>query len=187
MEHHFGCHDFCGDWCHRKDESPEERSASKKQYRSKETHADLYSLLQETLEGFVTEEALVEVAHGYDTNVNESLNNTISWPAPKNKVYAGSNLLRNHVMMAVSVQIMGYDEFYRRFFKGIGLDMDGRTWHLEGNNKERSRLNKLGSSIFVADKFVASFPNLDKQDHLSQSKTVTAPGAVCTTCCSKKN
>jgi hypothetical protein len=43
LEHHFDCHTYCGDWCKRKDQSPEQLTASVKYYRCKEKDAKLYA------------------------------------------------------------------------------------------------------------------------------------------------
>ena len=47
---------------------------------------------------------LDEVAHGYDTNCNESMNNLTAWIAPKNKCYSGMGSLRTRVACAVAIQ-----------------------------------------------------------------------------------
>lgn len=85
LQHHFDNHQCCGDWCRRKTESKEERARKQHFYRSKAKDNELYEELQQILRRFITLDALKEVAHSMDTCANESLNNTISWVAPKNK------------------------------------------------------------------------------------------------------
>lgn len=86
VEHHFDNHTFCGDFCRRKQLTEEQRQSSAKIYRDKVKDKDLYCCLTKLMDHFITIAALKEVGHGSDTQVNESLNNTISWLAPKNAV-----------------------------------------------------------------------------------------------------
>jgi hypothetical protein len=73
----------------------------------------LFEKLQPIVEHFVTVERLTEVAHGMDTQVNESFNNTFSWLAPKNKVYCGSQSLRNRLCIGMGINALGNDDRIR--------------------------------------------------------------------------
>ena len=95
LKHHFDNHEWCGDWCVKKNQSTQEQRRSKQYYRSKEKDPLLCEKVYEIVSRFITEEALAEVSHGMDTQMNESLNNTISWFAPKNKVFCSSGSLQN--------------------------------------------------------------------------------------------
>lgn len=85
LDHHFDTHDNCGEFCKRETQTPVEREATRKYYRSMEKDKKLYVELESRLARFVTAEGLEEVGHGWDTQVNESLNNTVTWVAPKTK------------------------------------------------------------------------------------------------------
>jgi len=117
LEHHFDCHDCCGAFCTRKDQTAEELAESTKYYRSKIKDKALYELLHDNvLPRFVTHEALLEVAHGVDTLVNESLNNSISWLASQNKTCSTSQSLLNRISVAVGINALGiYLHFCRLF------------------------------------------------------------------------
>jgi hypothetical protein len=65
--------------------------------------AKLYEELNKIYSRFMTMERLEEVGHGYDTQINESYNNTASWFAPKNKVYCGSQSLKNRLSVAIGI------------------------------------------------------------------------------------
>jgi len=142
VDHHFDSHDFCGEWCKRKKETEEEKLQSKKQYRDKNRDHGLYSLLCGAIAPFISLPCLKEVGHGANTNVNESLNQTISWLAPKNRTYCGSMSLRNRVGMAVSVHLVGFDTFYNDLFRHLGLHVDP---HLACSlsQTQRERLHQL--------------------------------------------
>lgn len=49
LEHHFDCHDYCGAWCRRKNESTEQKKVSRKYYRSKEQSEHLYMVLSDKI------------------------------------------------------------------------------------------------------------------------------------------
>ena len=83
LEHHFDNHENCGDWCKRRRLSQEEALASERYYRCKTKDKDLYDALSPIVNKYITLQRLKEIAHGMDTNANESINNTISYFAPK--------------------------------------------------------------------------------------------------------
>jgi hypothetical protein len=129
LEHHFDNHDYCGDWCRRKLETPAERLRIIKYYRCKEKDAKLYTLLLSKLARFITVEKLRDIAHGLDTNVNESFNNLCTWFAPKNKVFAGSGSLHNRITFAVGMSSLGHQEFFTRLFTKLGIKMTDNVNH----------------------------------------------------------
>jgi hypothetical protein len=98
-----------------------QRAASLRFYRCKVKDVSLYKVLQEKLSRFITLDRLKEVAHGMDTQVNEGFNNTVSWFAPKNKVYCGSPSLANRVGIAIGINMLGLHEYFKRLFKCLGI------------------------------------------------------------------
>jgi len=64
LEHHFNNHEHCGDWCCRKNQTPEEKAATKKLCRDKEKGTLPCNELKKRIERFVTFETLLEVSHG---------------------------------------------------------------------------------------------------------------------------
>ena len=129
VEHHFDNHTYCGGFCKRKTLTEEQKKQSAKIYRSKVKDAKLYKFLNDTVCRFVTAEALREVGHGFDTQVNESLNNTVSWHAPKNKTYSGTMSLSNRISMAIGISTVGSLEYYRRLFTKCGIHVTEATLH----------------------------------------------------------
>ena len=130
LEHHFDNHEYCSEkWCKRKSETEEQRSLSTKQYRCKVKNKNLYLSLKSVVDKYVTKERLVECAHGSDTQVNESMNNTISWFAPKNKTYSGSLSLQIRIGMAVAINILGEDVFFASLYEECGITMSDVTLH----------------------------------------------------------
>jgi len=120
VEHHFDNHEHCGAWCRRKDMTEEEKDGCPKVCRSKEKDAESHEHLNEAMARFVSLSALREVGHGMDAQANESLNNTFSWCAPKNKTCCGSMSLLLHIAIAVSIHTIGTERFFTRLFAKLG-------------------------------------------------------------------
>ena len=138
--HHFDDHSCCSDFCKRKDETEDERQQSKKFYRSKERDAALFDVLQIIIVPFITSKKLQEVGHGLDTLVNESLNNTIAWVAPKNKTYCGSVSLQTRICIAVGIHILGVEDFYGQLFRLLGIAITpGTAFYLAQQQAIRDR------------------------------------------------
>jgi hypothetical protein len=141
IEHHFDDHRYCGDWCRRKSMTPLQITQSKRYYRDKKKESDamLYDVLSNKLSRFITFDRIKEVAHGMDSQVNESLNNTVSWFAPKNKVYCGSLSLSNRIGLALGINALGHKDYFVRLFKLFGISMMSNISHfLQVKDKTRS-------------------------------------------------
>ena len=102
IEHHFDNHQFCGDWCQRKQLNQQQPLESKQFYRCKQKDTMLYAVLMSKVQRFITLDCLKEISHGMDTQVNESFNNTLSLFAPKYKVYAGWHCITEQLSMYCS-------------------------------------------------------------------------------------
>lgn len=142
IDHHFDHHTYCGPWCQRKGMTAEQRKNSQRYYRNKKKDAVLYEKLSELLGRFLTPQALRDVSHGMDTNVNESFNNTVSWFAPKNKVYCSSGSLLNRVALAIGINSVGFEVFFRRLFAKLGITLTSDVSHFL-RVKDRSRVNRI--------------------------------------------
>jgi hypothetical protein len=140
LEHHFDNHEFCGDWCRRKLQTPQQRLASQRYYRCKTKDELLYLSLVNLLSRFLTLENLQEVAHGLDTQVNESFNNAASWLAPKNKVYCATGSLSNRLGIALGIFSIGSEIYFKRLFKGLGVTATPNVLHclkVKGDKRQR--------------------------------------------------
>ena len=135
LEHYFENHEHCGEWCKRrhmsKDQLEADRKRTGKYYRCKDRDAGVYSVLKAILDPFIKVDRLEEIAHGHDTQINESLNNTISWYAPKNKTFCGSRSLQGRVYLAVRISIVGYKQFVKGILTRMGIEAtEGIRRHL---------------------------------------------------------
>jgi hypothetical protein len=144
LYHHFDCHDYCGLWCKRKGLSEEERKLphNRRYYRSLTKDAALFNILQPIVQRFITIERLKEVAHGMDTQCNESFNNTFSWLAPKNKVYCGSQSLRNRLSIGIGINTIGHLHYFTRLYEQLGIIMTPNVRHFLAT-KETKRTKRI--------------------------------------------
>ena len=136
LEHHFDNHCYCGPWCRRKvhleniaNNSNTDDEDNSKFYRDKTKDAKLYKRLSSYIARFITIEALKELAHNMDTCANESFNNTASWVAPKNRVYCGTNSLRNRLSLALGITSLGTMKYYEGLFARMDIEMNDDVRH----------------------------------------------------------
>jgi hypothetical protein len=172
IEHHFDNHEYCGGWCPRKRLTVEERNASGRYYRCKTKDAKLYVALNSITSRFITIERLREVAHSMDTQCNESLNNTISWLAPKNKCYGGSQSLLNRISIAVGINTLGLHRYFTRVFHALGITMTPNIVHYLGV-KENNRMKRIDKCKTKAHKKLRNmniFDKLRKEEKLKRKE-----------------
>ena len=130
IRHHFDEHKYCGGWCRRKLLTAQEKKDSNKFYRCMTKDEVLYKTLRAATDKYTTLEAMKDIAHAGDTQINKSLNwCSISWKAPKNKVYSGSVSLELRIIMAVIINSIGTLEVYKRVFSYLGIAMDAVVLH----------------------------------------------------------
>eukprot|EP00978_Attheya_sp_CCMP212_P026795 scaffold88833_cov40-Attheya_sp.AAC.1 len=121
LEHHFNNHEFCGGWC------PVLRGDTSGKYRSKEGNAKLYASLEIIMDKYATEEKMRQLHHGYSTQGNEAMNQSVASFAPKTKTYSTTMSLHNRVKMAASIQIVGHVEFWEQAYNELQMEMPEET------------------------------------------------------------
>ena len=140
VEHHFDNHEHCGKFCRRKTQTEEQQEKTRKFYRCKTIDSELYAALTKLVSRFITQKALEEVGHGMDTLVNESLNNTISWFAPKNKTYSRTQSLRNRIAIPICINSVGTLKFYERLFVKLKIAMPPDVrYHVQQVDESRTK------------------------------------------------
>jgi hypothetical protein len=165
LHHHFDCHDYCAAaWCYRKRLTAAERllPQNKRFYRSMTKDVVLFEKLQPMVERFVTIDRLKEVAHGMDTQVNESFNNTFSWLAPKNKVYCGSQSLRNRLSIGIGINALGHPSYFTRLYKTLGIVMTENVQNFL-DMKESRRTKRIQKVKLIESKKQRRRLKFDKQ------------------------
>jgi hypothetical protein len=145
VEHHYDNHEYCGQWCPRKRLTDHEKQLSEKYYRCKTKDAKLYIAINQIAARFLTLPKLKDVAHVMDMQVNESMNNTIAWLAPKNKCFGGSQSLRNRVSIAVGINSLGLLKYFTWLFHSLGITMTPNVRHFLGV-KETTRQKRIAKT-----------------------------------------
>jgi len=210
VEHHFDNHEHCGSFCKRKAMTTEERQEQQKPYRDKEKHAELHNCLTLAIARFVSLPSLREVQHGSDTLLNESLNNTIAWLAPKNKTCGSTQSLLNRIAIAICISTLGTRECFDRLFVKLGiaatpdilchLDKQQRTRShrietykkalskLKRNKKFHALLKKHTEEAKKKDGFYEPGVGMDGGHAEGETAAATRPtkATVICPCCKKK-
>ena len=105
------------------------KKTSDKFYCCKAKDALLCEELQSIVARFIKLDALKELAHGLGTCANKSFNNTVSWLAPKNKVYSGTCSLTNRVNIALDITTIGTLKYYKGLFNMLSIQMIADIGH----------------------------------------------------------
>jgi hypothetical protein len=134
--------------------------------------AELYKVLTKIVSRFITLDRLKEVAHGMDTQVNESFNNSAAWLAPKNKVYCGTTSLTNRISIGVGIVSIGIHCYFRRLFHSLGIAMTPNIIHfLEvKENQRRKRLVKLKTREAKRDRMKRKFDKLKEDEKIAKKE-----------------
>lgn len=151
LEHHFDNHEDCGVWCRRKSLTTEEAAASNRHCRCKIKDSKLCDALASVCSRFFELKRLKEVAHGMDANVNESINNTISYFAPKNRVHCATRSLQNRISIAIGMSSLGFKEYFVRLFKALGTQLTPNVLHWL-TVKDEKRVRRITKSRTTAKK-----------------------------------
>jgi hypothetical protein len=142
LYHHFNVHDDCGPWCRslKYQDNPEE--LKKLHYRSKEEHPELYAQLLVIFETYCSDEALKEVHHLWHTNKCESINAFISKFVPKTKHLCRTIVGKARTYLAISLDSVGYEEYYRTLFELIDLEYDTEIMQSMHQRMDRKKINR---------------------------------------------
>jgi hypothetical protein len=122
---------------------------------------------------FITQERLEEMAHTLDTNMNEAFNNICTWFAPKNKVFAGTGSLHTCIALAVGINSLGVELFFKCLFKKkLGLPITQNVaYYLELKEKNRNkRLQKVKTREAKLKKNKAKNENLAKNTLIAKTE-----------------
>jgi hypothetical protein len=104
--------------------------------------------------------------HPFDTQTNESINQSIANVAPKSVCYFGTNSLNSRISLVVGLHNLGYHDFFSKLFEALGISMpnndhlskylnnkDGRKeWKCEYQKKITVKLNRSQQQQKTRDK-----------------------------------
>jgi hypothetical protein len=117
-------HDGCGPWCRSIRYKDQTEELKKLHLRSKVDHAELYTQLFEFFETFCSDLALKDVHLLWQTNKCESINAFISKFVNKTQHLCRTIIGKAHMYMAISLDLVGYEEYYRTLLDVLCLDYD---------------------------------------------------------------
>jgi hypothetical protein len=134
IEHHFNNHEYCEEWCPvlkrreriNKGEIKEEEESDLK-YHCKKRNARLYTQMRAYHDAYTTDSSLWELWHQVHSNKCESLNGFITRFLPKHKHYCQTIVNEARTNVAISIDLVGYQEYYRRLFNTLGIRLTSVT------------------------------------------------------------
>jgi hypothetical protein len=140
--------------------------------RCHDKDAELYKVLTKIVSRFVTMDCLKEMAHGVDTQVNESFNNTASWLALKNKVYCGTTSLTNCINIGLGIVSIGLLQCFKRLYHVLGITMTPNIVHfLEVKDKQREkRLANMKTNKAKRDCMKRKFIQLQEDEKIAKKE-----------------
>jgi hypothetical protein len=153
LEHHFGNHSKCGDWCLVKPLEGKELEEAKLNYRCKTKNALFYSQVKKIFEEFY--EQLEEMLHCWDTNIVEGMNKFFTKFLPKDRTYAMTIENKVRIHLAVAIDSVGYTEVYQRLAKKTGLTYcaiqremnrqfdNDKTYRREYRKKKKNKIRRM--------------------------------------------
>jgi hypothetical protein len=128
VEHHFNNHEYCEEWCpvlKRKERirngEIEEDDESQFKYRCKTQNARLYIQVRAYHDTYTTDSALWELWHQVHSNKCESLNGFITKFLPKHKHYCRTIINEARTNVAISIDSLGYQEYYKLLMEKLGI------------------------------------------------------------------
>ena len=88
-----------------------------KYFLSKVNSPVLYHQITETVAPYLLDDKLKMLNHPWNTQLNESMNNSVASYAPKTKNFNGTISLRTRVGIAAAVMALGYEHFWTRVLR----------------------------------------------------------------------
>ncbi len=110
-------------------------------YRDKKLHKVAYQQLRNALQPYFTLQGMSEILHSYNTQLNESLNTTVSYCAPKNRYLSSSIELATRVAMVAGTVSLGKAGLMKRIYKRCDIS-DENCPFIDSLEKEDKKMNK---------------------------------------------
>ena len=99
----------------------------------------------------MSDAALRECAHIWDTQLNEALNLSVAKYADKRKTYSKSMGLINRISVASATRNMGYFRYWNDVFRRIGFKMGDNLKYVL-NDKDKNKSTKYENSVSLLGK-----------------------------------
>jgi hypothetical protein len=140
LHHHFGVHDTCGEWCPwlKHKNNPEE--LKKLFYRCKTKDRAIYLQILEVWNTYCSDQALRDIHHEWHTNKCESMNKFITKFVLKSTHLCRTIAGKARTFLAVGLDSVGYEDYYRTLFGILGLDYDERICGLSHRRLDKKKI-----------------------------------------------
>ena len=111
---------------------------TKKKSQCIHKNEDMFKLVKEKLEPYMTNEKLQRCKHEYNTQCNEAVHSAINTVAPKKTDFSGTNSLGGRVAIVVETHTHGSVKFYVDITKNLYCLPCPTKMYLEQCKKKRS-------------------------------------------------
>jgi hypothetical protein len=190
LYHHFGDHSTCGEWCPARKHKDDPAELAKLFYRDKIADKALYDQILKIWADYCSDDALRDIHHEWHTNKCESMNKFITKFIPKYMHLCMSIIGKGRTYMAVGLDSVGYDVYFRTLFDILGLDYDEKIcglshqrldsvkkYHQTYNNKSYVRKSRCKArAVKIRNNIRKAIQ--DKKKGYCYESGMAAPGAV---------
>ena len=134
LEHEFNNHHFCSSkWCkyvsHPEVKWTKINIESGGKLKNKEDNKEMYEMVKNVHDLFLTDKNLLMLNHEYDSQKNEALNKAFSKVAPKNMVFSKSWSLSDQLCLVISYDSIGFFETFKAIFEEL---LDHPNYEING-------------------------------------------------------
>ena len=152
LEHMFDNHMFCGSWCAAKIVANNKTYIHPDGFLSKKNKNELkiYNDLKNITDKYGSKFFLQQSLHSFDTQTNESLNQSQAALTPKNKMFHSTKAFHYRHAIMVGTHNWGYRRFWEETFNEVGIKLsDNFRMFLQRveNTRKRHKLTKAKSEI----------------------------------------
>jgi hypothetical protein len=142
FEHHWNNHEFCGLWCQAKLWNAEEKIKFKNKYRDKETNRKEYEQQLQVITKFTKPLRMKRAYHIWNNNnKTEQIHGVVvNRFLLKRSYYCQTICGKARMLLAVSIDTLGYSEYYKILYNKLGLTMSSitGTYFLQHDKKRRA-------------------------------------------------
>jgi hypothetical protein len=128
FEHHWNNHVHCGEWCQAIAWTDEEKEEKKGKFRDKERNSKEYKQQLLVKEKYLCSTRMRSVYHKFCNNKTEQIHSfVVNVFLPKKTYFSGTICGRARTYLAVSIDSLGFEEYYNRLYPDIGVTMSTAT------------------------------------------------------------
>ncbi len=143
FEHHWNNHEHCGEWCQAKSWTEEEKVEKKGKFRDKIKNRKEYEQQMQVKKKYLSTPRLRRCYHEFCNNKTEQLHGlVVNVFLPKRSYFCRTICGRARTYLAMSVDSLGYEGYYRKLYEELGIRMSSvtaRYYHQHDQKRKRDR------------------------------------------------